>query len=96
MADYYDWHKTLSYDSDVTMVIGPRGIGKTFGLRYQCIKDFLKDGSRFVEVCRFKAELSGVSDGYFNRLQDMPEFPHHQSYPYTLRHSHRLSLCLAR
>ena len=74
MADFYDWHKTLSYDADVTMVIGPRGIGKTFGLRYQCIKDFLKDGSRFVEVCRFKAELSGVSDGYFNRLQDMPDF----------------------
>ncbi len=74
MADFYDWHKTLSYDSDVTMVIGPRGIGKTFGLRYQCIKDFLKDGSRFVEVCRFKTEVSGVADGYFNRLQDMPDF----------------------
>ena len=74
MADYYDWHKTLSFDADVTMVIGPRGIGKTFGLRYQCIKDFLRDGSRFVEVCRYKAELSGVADGYFNRLQDMPDF----------------------
>ncbi len=74
MPNYYDWHKTLSYDADVTMVIGPRGIGKTFGLRYQCIKDFLKDGSRFVEVCRYKAELSGVSDGYFNRLQDMEDF----------------------
>lgn len=74
MADYYDWHKTLSYDADVTMVVGPRGVGKTFGLRKQCIKDFLKDGSRFVEVVRFKTELSGVSDGYFDRLQDLPDF----------------------
>ena len=74
MAGYYDWHKTLSYDADVTMVIGPRGVGKTFGLRKQCIKDFLKDGSRFVEVVRFKTELSGVADGYFNRLQDLPDF----------------------
>lgn len=74
MADFYDWHKTLSYDADVTMVIGPRGVGKTFGLRKQCIKDFLKDESRFVEVVRFKTELSGVSDGYFNRLQDLPDF----------------------
>lgn len=74
MAEYYDWHKTLSYDADVTMVVGPRGVGKTFGLRKQCIKDFLKDGSRFVEVVRFKTELSGVADGYFNRLQDLPEF----------------------
>ena len=74
MADFYDWHKTLSYDADVTMVIGPRGVGKTFGLRKQCIKDFLKDGSRFVEVVRFKTELSGVADGYFNRIQDLPDF----------------------
>lgn len=62
MPKYYDWEKTLSYDADVTMVIGARGVGKTFGLRKQCIKDFLRDGSRFVEVTRFKNELSGVSD----------------------------------
>lgn len=74
MAEFYSWHKTLSFDADVTMVIGPRGVGKTFGLRYQCIRDFLKDGSRFVEVVRFKNELSAVADGYFNRLQEMPDF----------------------
>lgn len=74
MSNFYDWHKTLSFDADVTMVIGPRGVGKTFGLRKQCIKDFLKDESRFVEVVRFKTELSGVAEGYFNRLQDLPEF----------------------
>lgn len=74
MADYYDWHKTLSYDADVTMVIGARGVGKTFGIRTQCIRDWIKDGSRFVEVCRFKNELSGVSDGYFNRTGDQEEF----------------------
>ena len=74
MADYYDWHKTLSYDADVTMVIGARGVGKTFGLRTQCIRDWIRDGSRFVEVVRFKNELSGVSDGYFNRTGDQKEF----------------------
>ena len=74
MAEFYDWAKTLSYDADVTMVIGARGIGKTFGLRRQCIRDFLKDGSRFVEITRYNNELSGVSDGYFNRLSELPEF----------------------
>ena len=74
MAEYYDWHKTLSYDADVTMVIGSRGVGKTFGLRMQCIRDWIKDGSRFVEVVRYKNELSGVSDGYFNRVGDQPDF----------------------
>lgn len=74
MAEYYDWHKTLSYDADVTMVIGARGVGKTFGIRTQCVRDWIKDGSRFVEVVRFKNELSDVSDGYFNRVGEQPEF----------------------
>lgn len=73
MAEFYDWEKTLSYDADVTMVVGARGVGKTFGLRKQCIKDWKRDGSRFVELVRYKNELSGVSDGYFGRLEDFPE-----------------------
>ena len=73
-AKFYDWEKTLSYDADVTMVVGARGIGKTFGLRMQCIKDFLRDKSRFCEITRYKNELSGVSDGYFNRLEKLPQF----------------------
>lgn len=68
MAEFYDWEKTLSYDADVTMVVGARGLGKTYGIRTQCIRDWLRDGSRFVECTRFKNELSGVSDGYFNRV----------------------------
>lgn len=68
MAEYYNWDKTLSYDADMTMVIAARGCGKTYGIRKQCIRDYIKYGYRFVEVCRYKNELSLVSDGYFNRL----------------------------
>lgn len=71
---YYDWEKTISYDADVTMVVSKRGIGKTFGLRIQCIKDFLRDGSRFCEITRYKNELSDVSDGYYEKLSMLPEF----------------------
>lgn len=71
---YYDWERTLSYDADVTMVIGARGIGKTFGLRMQCMRDFIRDGSRFCEIVRFKNSLSVVSDGYYDRLSTMSEF----------------------
>lgn len=74
MAEFYDWSKTLSYDADVTMVIGARGIGKTFGLRRQCIRDWIRHKSRFVEVTRYNNELSGVSDGFFNRLSALDEF----------------------
>ena len=73
MANYYDWEKTFSFDADVTMVVGARGLGKTFGLRRQFIRDYKKDGSRFVEIVRYKNELSGVSDGYFGRLEELSE-----------------------
>lgn len=75
MTDYYDWNKTLSFDADVTMVVGARGIGKTYGLRLQFIRDWIKDGSRFVELVRHKNELSDFSSTYFNRIEENDEFP---------------------
>lgn len=75
MSDFYDWNKTLSYDADVTMVVGARGIGKTYGLRLQFIRDWIKDGSRFVELVRFKNELSDFAATYFNRIEENMEFP---------------------
>lgn len=71
---FYDWNKALSYDADVTMVIGARGVGKTYGLRCQCVRDFLKDRSTFVEIVRYKSELQGVSGDYFSRIGTNNEF----------------------
>lgn len=65
---FYDWARTFSYNADVTMVITARGRGKTYGLRRACLDDFIAHGYRFVEVCRYKAELANVMDGYFDRL----------------------------
>lgn len=68
---FYDWQKTLSYDADMTIVTGARGIGKTYGLRKQFISDYEKDGSRFVEVVRYADQLKGdarIQNGYFDKL----------------------------
>lgn len=78
MAKFYDWEKTLSYDADVTMVLGARGYGKTYGLRRQFLRDYIKGGFRFVEVVRFKNELFGVSAGYFDRLLRTKEFEQYE------------------
>lgn len=75
MSKYYDWNKTLSFDADVTMVVGARGVGKTYGLRKQVPRDYIKRGWRFVEVCRFKSEVSAVASGYFSRIEANQEFP---------------------
>lgn len=74
---YYDWDKTLSYDADVTMVVGARGVGKTFGLRLQFVRDWLKDGSRFVEITRYKSEIPDVARNYFDRMVELGLFPDH-------------------
>ena len=68
-TQYYDWTKTLSYDAPITMVVGARGIGKTYGIRVQAVKDWLRDGSRFVEISRFRAEQGAIIKGYFDRLE---------------------------
>lgn len=87
MSDYYDWNKTLSYDADVTMVVGARGIGKTYGLRLQFVRDFIKDGSRFVELTRHKNELSDFSATYWNRIVENDEFPEYV-FKTTPRHAY--------
>ena len=80
-SKYYDWAHTLTYSGAlITMVISARGYGKTYGIRKQAIKDFLKDGSRFVEVVRYKSELEGddkIQRDYFSKLQQKNEFPNY-------------------
>lgn len=70
---YYDWAKTFTFNADVSVVIAQRGDGKTYGLRVEATKDYQKHGFRFVEICRYKNELSAVMDGYFDKIAD--EFP---------------------
>lgn len=74
MSDFYDWKKTRSYDAEVTMVIGPRGIGKTFGLRKDFIKQFIDKGYRYVDICRYKTNLTDFTRGYFDKLSQQEEF----------------------
>lgn len=70
---YYDWAKTFSRQTgtngEICMVIGAKNIGKTFGLRKQCINDFLKHGYKFCELVRTKEEMKSVKSGYFDKLQ---------------------------
>lgn len=66
---YYSWQKTLSYDAPVTMVITARGYGKTYGLRKQCVSDWIKNKWRFVEITRHAQELAPLTENYYDRLQ---------------------------
>lgn len=65
---YVPWTKIFSYDADVTMVADSRGHGKTFGLREQFLRDFIKHGQTFVQIVRTEAKIVPTSRGYFDAL----------------------------
>ena len=74
MARYYDWQKTMSYQTgtngEICIVLGAKDIGKTFGLRLKCIERYLKCGELFCEICRTNEECKAVMRGYFDKLQN--------------------------
>lgn len=71
--DYYRWDKTFSRqtgdDGEFCLVIGAKNVGKTFGLRMQCIEDYLTKKVCFCEICRTKTERDEVKEGYFDKIQ---------------------------
>lgn len=73
MSKFYDWQKTMSYQTgtngELCFVLGAKGIGKTFGLRLKCIERFIKAREPFCEICRTNAERDDVARGYFDKLQ---------------------------
>lgn len=55
---WYDINKTLSYNCLFNFVVGARGVGKTYAFKKWAIKDFIRTGSQFVYVRRYKTEVS--------------------------------------
>lgn len=70
---FYDWPATFSRQTgtqgEICIVVGAKDIGKTFGLRLQCVSDYIKKGWRFAELCRSNEEVRAVKEGYFDKLQ---------------------------
>ena len=64
---YYDRLKTviLPRNADVNMIIGARGLGKTYGMRKYMIEDYLKNGYCFAEIARFREEKQRCRCGLF-------------------------------
>ena len=68
---HYNWQKTYTYNAVINIIVTARGFGKTYGARLKAVQDFIKDGSRFVEIVRHKESLKGesaVQAGYFDKL----------------------------
>lgn len=54
---YYDINNTLSYNALFNIVLGGRGIGKSYQWKIKAVRDFLKKGKQFGYIRRYKDEL---------------------------------------
>ena len=70
MGMYYDYDKLLSRDFLISFVISERGLGKTFGAKIACLKEFLKSGSEFIYVRRYKTELDSSLATFWSDIQN--------------------------
>lgn len=61
---------TLTKNCNIMFLIGPRGVGKTYGVKKWCVKRFLKKGEQFVYMRRYDSELDLTITTLFNDFKD--------------------------
>lgn len=71
---WYTPGHTLTHNAIVNMVIGPRGAGKTYGLKLQACKNFIKKGEQFIYLRRYKSELQLVKENLFADINENEDF----------------------
>ena len=57
---YYDYNKILSYNVPINILIGERGVGKTYGIKDYLIRRYLKKNEKFLYIRRYENELKSV------------------------------------
>ena len=62
---WYNPQKMLSYNQFINLIIGGRGIGKTFSIKKHLLKKHLKTGKQFIYLRRNKSELDRIDKEKF-------------------------------
>lgn len=70
---YYSYSKIMSFNAYYNIIIGARGLGKTFGAKKLVISRAIKTGEQFVYLRRYKDELKVSKDAFFADIAE--EFP---------------------
>ena len=74
IKSYYDFTPILSRNAVVNMVIGARGLGKTYGAKLRAIKRAIKRGEQFIYLRRYSTELDSRHT-FFADIDRHNEFP---------------------
>ncbi len=73
---YYSSNEAQSYNPILQMTVGSRGGGKTYDWKGRPLVRFLKDGSQFVWVRRYRTELDEMlaNDGFLKDIRNDERF----------------------
>ena len=72
--EWYNPNRLLSYNALMSIVLSPRGNGKSYSAKERIIKNFLKDGSQAVYIRRTKVEIDEVKLTYWNDISLNPKY----------------------
>lgn len=75
---FYSFDKIQTYNSILKFIIGERGVGKTYGAKKMVAKRFIKNGSEFVYVRRYKTELKSATKNFWQQIANDPEVKEHK------------------
>ena len=65
---FYNWREIDGYNAPITIVIGQRGLGKTFGKVFQSFEQFVERGFRFVYVVETLDDVKTLSQNKGERF----------------------------
>lgn len=77
---YYDYSRILTYNAFLNILIGERGVGKTYGASKLVVKKAIQKKEQFAYIRRYKSELKKSVPKFFEALNENNEFPNHFLY----------------
>ena len=72
---YYNLQRVLSFNSLINIIIGERGVGKSYTCKKHVINRFIKKNEQFVYLRRYKTELKSSVPKFFDDIIANNEFP---------------------
>ena len=74
---YYKPDKLISRGAMINLILGERGVGKSYSMKYYAVDRWLKHGEQFIYLRRYKEELQLACSTFFSDLQKNGEFEGH-------------------
>ncbi len=72
---WYSLQRVLSFNALINIIIGERGVGKSFSCKQHVINRFIKKGEEFVYLRRYKTELKTSVPHFFDDIVEKNIFP---------------------